>query len=149
MSLTEEYSYAKILALEYIYIYIYIYIYREREREREKERVKRKNTHKLPKLEHNKNSQYKREHMCFNLRSDISTPNGCSLELVEKFTYLRSSVLSIKTNKPINRWLAEALTAFDWLSVKRRAHLNHKMKRSFFSKQRLCRYCYMDARHGR
>ena len=46
------------------------------------------------------------EYMCFNQRGDISTLNGHSLKLVDKFTYLGSSVLS--TKKDINMWLAKA-----------------------------------------
>ena len=42
----------------------------------------------------------KTEYMCFNQRGDISTLNGSSLKLVDKFTYLGSSVLS--TEKDIN-----------------------------------------------
>ena len=34
----------------------------------------------------------KTEYMCFNQRGDISTLNGSSLNLVDKFTYLGSSV---------------------------------------------------------
>ena len=30
---------------------------------------------------------HKMEYMCFNQRGDISTQNGCSLKLVDKFTY--------------------------------------------------------------
>ena len=36
----------------------------------------------------------KTEYMCFNQRGDISTLNGTSLKLVDKFTYLASSVSS-------------------------------------------------------
>ena len=36
----------------------------------------------------------KTEYMCFNQRGDISTLNGSSLKLVDKFTYLGSSVSS-------------------------------------------------------
>ena len=36
----------------------------------------------------------KTEYMCFNQRGDISTLNGSSLKLVNKFTYLGSSVSS-------------------------------------------------------
>ena len=32
------------------------------------------------------------EYMCFNQRGDLSTPNGSSLKLGDKFTYLGSSV---------------------------------------------------------
>ena len=42
----------------------------------------------------------KTEFMCFNPRSDISTLNGSSLRLVDKFTYLGSSISS--TEKDIN-----------------------------------------------
>ena len=38
------------------------------------------------------------EYMCFNQRGDISTSNGSSLKLVDKFTYLGSSVSSTKTD---------------------------------------------------
>ena len=57
----------------------------------------------------------KTEYMCFNQRSDISTLNGSSLKLVDKFTYLGSSVSS--TKKDINSQLANARTATDRLSV--------------------------------
>ena len=40
------------------------------------------------------------EYMCFNQRGDISTRNGSSLKLVDKFTFLGSSVSS--TKKDIN-----------------------------------------------
>ena len=39
-----------------------------------------------------------KEHMCFNQRGDISTLNGSSLELVDKFTYQGSSVSSTETD---------------------------------------------------
>ena len=38
------------------------------------------------------------EYMCFNQRGDISSLNGSSLKLVDKFTYLGSSVSSIETD---------------------------------------------------
>ena len=37
---------------------------------------------------------HKTEYMCFNQTGDISTLNGSSLKLVDKFTYLGSSVSS-------------------------------------------------------
>ena len=40
----------------------------------------------------------KLQYMCFNQRGDISTLNGSSLKLVNKFTYLGSSVSSIETD---------------------------------------------------
>ena len=41
---------------------------------------------------------HKMEYMCFNQTSDISTLNGSSLKLVDKFTYLGSSVSSTETD---------------------------------------------------
>ena len=41
---------------------------------------------------------HKTEYMCFNQRGDISTLNGSSLKLVDKFTYLGSSVSSTETD---------------------------------------------------
>ena len=57
----------------------------------------------------------KTEYMCFNQRSNISTLNGSSLKLVDKLTYLGSSVSSTETD--INTRLAKAWTTIDWLSV--------------------------------
>ena len=54
----------------------------------------------------------KKEYMCFNQRGDISKLNGSPLKLVDRFTYLGSSVLSIETD--INKWLAKACTAIDF-----------------------------------
>ena len=88
----------------------------------------------------------KTEYMCFNEKGDISTLNSSSLKLVDKFTYLGSSVSSIMTD--INMRLAKAWTAIDRLSVIWKSDLTDKIKRSFFSKHRSCRYCYMDAPHG-
>ena len=50
----------------------------------------------------------KMEYMCFNQRGNISTLKGGSLKLVDKFTYLKSSVSS--TEKDINMWLPKAST---------------------------------------
>ena len=50
----------------------------------------------------------KTEYMCFNQRSDISTRNGCSLKLEDKFTYLRSSVSSTETD--INTRLSKVVS---------------------------------------
>ena len=49
---------------------------------------------------------HKMEYMCFNQTSDISTLNGSSLKLVDKFTSLGSSVSLTKTD--IDTWLAKA-----------------------------------------
>ena len=48
----------------------------------------------------------KTEYMCSNQRGNISTLNSSSLKLVDKFTYLGSSVSS--TENDINMWLAKA-----------------------------------------
>ena len=42
---------------------------------------------------------HKTEYMCFNQTGDISTLNGSPLKLVDKFTYLGSSVSSTETSK--------------------------------------------------
>ena len=60
---------------------------------------------------------------------DISTLNGSSLKLLDKFTYLGSSVSSTKTD--INTWLAKAWTTIDRLSVIWKSDLTDKIKRSF------------------
>ena len=73
---------------------------------------------------------HKTEYMCFNQTGDISTLNGSRLELVDKFTYLASSVSS--TEKDINTRLAKAWTAINRLSVVWKLDLTDKMKRSFF-----------------
>ena len=88
---------------------------------------------------------HKTEYMCFNQRGDISTLNGSSLKLVDKFTYLGSSVSSTKTD--INMRLAKAWTTVNRLLVIWKSDLTDKMK--VFSKQQSCRYCYMDALHER
>ena len=68
--------------------------------------------------------------MCFKQTSDISTLNGSSLKLVDKFTYLGSSFSSPETN--IDTRLAKVLTAIDKLSVIWMSDLTDKMKRTFF-----------------
>ena len=73
---------------------------------------------------------HKTEYMCFNQRGDISTLNGSSLKLVDKFTYQGNSVSSTETN--INTWLAKAWTAIDRLLVMWKSDLTDKIKRSFF-----------------
>ncbi len=72
----------------------------------------------------------KMEDMCFNQRGDISTLNGRSLKLVDKFTYLGSSVSSTETD--INTQLAKAGTAIDRLSVIWKSEFTDKIKHSFF-----------------
>ena len=51
--------------------------------------------------------------MCYNLTSDISTQKGTPLKLVDKFTYLGTSVSS--TEKDIDTRLTKAWTAIDRL----------------------------------
>ena len=68
--------------------------------------------------------------MCYNQTGDITTLNGASLKLVDKFTYLGSSVSS--TEKDINTRLTKAWTAIDRLSIIWKSDLTDKMKRSFF-----------------
>ena len=70
------------------------------------------------------------EFMCFNQWGDISTLNGRSLKLVDKFPYLGSSVSS--TENDINTRLAKAWTAVDSLSVIWKSDLSDKIKRSLF-----------------
>ena len=73
---------------------------------------------------------HKTEYMCFNQAGDISTLEGTSLKLVDKFTYLGSSVSS--TEKDIDTRLTKAWTAIDKLSIIWKSDLTDKMKRSFF-----------------
>ena len=68
--------------------------------------------------------------MCYNQTGDISTLDGTSLKLVDKFTYLESSVSS--TEKDIDTRLTKAWTAIDRLSIIWKSDLTDKMKRSFF-----------------
>ena len=75
-------------------------------------------------------SIHKTEYMSFNQTGDISTLNGSSLKLVDKFTYLGSSVSS--TEKDIDMRLTKAWTAINSLSVIWNSDLTYKMKRSFF-----------------
>ena len=75
-------------------------------------------------------NEYKMEYMSFNQTGDISTLNSSSLKLVDKFTYLGSSVSSTKTD--INMWLAKAWTAIDKLLIIWKSDLTDKIKCSFF-----------------
>ena len=68
--------------------------------------------------------------MCFNQTGDISTLNGSPLKLVDKFTYLGSSVSS--TEIDIDTQLTKACTAINRLLVIWKSDLTDKMKRSFF-----------------
>ena len=73
---------------------------------------------------------HKTEYMCYNHTGDISTLDGTSLKLIDKFTYLGSSVVS--TVKDIDTQLTKAWTAIDRLSNIWKSDLTDKMKRSFF-----------------
>ena len=68
--------------------------------------------------------------MCFNQTGNISTLNGSSLKLVDKFTYLRRSISSTETD--IDTRLTKAWTAINRLSVICKSDLTDKMKQSFF-----------------
>ena len=68
--------------------------------------------------------------MCYNQTGDISTLVGTPLKLVDKFTYLGSSVSS--TQKDIDTRLTKAWTAINRLSIIWKSDLTDKMKRSFF-----------------
>ena len=68
--------------------------------------------------------------MCFNQTGDISTLGRSSLKLVDKSTYLGSSIPSTETD--IDTRLAKAWRANDRTSVIWKSDLTDKMKRSFF-----------------
>ena len=73
---------------------------------------------------------HKTEYMCYNQTGEISTLDGTPLKLVDKFTYLESSVES--TEKDIDTRLTKAWTAINRLSIIWKSDLTDKMKRSFF-----------------
>ena len=73
---------------------------------------------------------HKTENMCFNQTGNISTLDRISLKLVDKFTYLGSSVSS--TEKDIYMRLTKAWTAIGRLAVIWKSDQTDKMKRSFF-----------------
>ena len=68
--------------------------------------------------------------MCYNQTGNISTLDRTPLKLVDKFTYLGSSVSS--TEKDIDTRPTKAWTAINRLSVIRKSDLTDKMKRSFY-----------------
>ena len=72
----------------------------------------------------------KTEYMFYNQTGDISTLDGTPLKLVDKFTYLGSSVSS--TKKDIDTRLTKAWTAINRLSIIWKSDLTDKMKGSFF-----------------
>ena len=73
---------------------------------------------------------HKTEYMCYNETSDITTLDGTSLKLVDKFTYQGNSVSS--TEMDIDTRLTKAWTAIDKLSIIWKSDLTDKMKHSFF-----------------
>ena len=73
---------------------------------------------------------HKTEYMCYNKKGDISTLDGTPLKLVDKFTYLGTSVES--TEKDIDTMLTKAWTAINRLSIIWKSDLTDRMKRSFF-----------------
>ena len=70
------------------------------------------------------------EYMCYNQTGDITTLDEIPFKLVDKFTYLGSSVSS--TEKDIDTRLTKAWIAIDRLSIIWKSDLTDKMKRSFF-----------------
>ena len=68
--------------------------------------------------------------MCLYQKGDIFTLEGTSLKLVNKFTYLGSSVSS--TEKDSDTRLTKPWTAIDKLSIIWKSDLTDKIKRSFF-----------------
>ena len=75
-------------------------------------------------------NSHKTKYMCYNQKDDISTLDGTPLKLVDKFTYLGSSVAS--TENDIDTGLTKAWTAINRLSIIWKSDLTDKMKRSFF-----------------
>ena len=73
---------------------------------------------------------HKTEYMCYNQTGNITTLDGASLRLVDKFTYLGSSVSS--TEKDIDTRLTKAWSAINRLSIIWKSDLTDEMKRSFF-----------------
>ena len=70
------------------------------------------------------------EYMCFNHKGDIGTLIGGSQKLVDKFTYLGSSVSS--TANDISMLLTKAWTAVGRLLIIWKSDLSHKIKQIFF-----------------
>ena len=73
---------------------------------------------------------HKTEYMCYNQTGDIPIQDRTSLKLVDKFTYLGSSVSS--TEKDIDTRPMKAWTAIDRLSIIWKSDLTDKMKHSLF-----------------
>ena len=73
---------------------------------------------------------HKTEYMCYNQTGDISILDGTPLKLIDKFTYLGSSVSS--TEKDIDTRLTTAWAAINRLSIIWKSDLTNKIKQSFF-----------------
>ena len=73
---------------------------------------------------------HKTEYMCYNQTGNITTLGGASLKLVDKFTYLGSSVSS--TENDIDTRRTKAWTAINRLSIIWKSDLTDKRKCSFF-----------------
>ena len=72
----------------------------------------------------------KTEFMCFNQKVEITTQNGGSLKLVDKFLYLVSSIPS--TENDINMHLVKVWTAINGLLIVWKSNLSDKIKCNFF-----------------
>ena len=79
------------------------------------------------------------EYMCFNQTGDISTLNGSSLKLVEK-------VQQCLINRDRHQYMTSKGMDSHRLAIVQTWPIKWN---AVFSRQRLCRYCYMDALHGR
>ena len=84
----------------------------------------------LPSLENLPPNEHKVEYMCFTQDGAISTPNGSSLNLVDKLKYFNSSVSS--TEKVVSMSLEKAWTSIERLSIIWKTDLSDKIKRIFF-----------------
>ena len=83
---------------------------------------------------------HKTKYVCYNQIGDISTLDGTSLKLEDKFTFFGSSFSS--TEKDIDTRLTKAWTAIDRLSTIWKSNLTDKMKRSFFQAAVVCMLQY-------
>ena len=139
-----------------IYIYIYIYIFRENGFKLTKKRSRGYHAKSITDTDYADNisilantpnqaetllhsleraaagiglhvKAHKTEYMCYNQTGDIFTLGGTLLKLVDKFTYLESSVSSTKKDTR----LTKSWTIIDKLSIIWKSDLTDKMKRSF------------------
>ena len=85
--------------------------------------------------------------MHFNQEGDISTLNGGSLKLVDKFTYLDRSISS--TERDINMHQVKAWTDIDRSSIILKSNLSDKIKFNFFQAAVGYQFYHMDAPYGR